>query len=243
VVRRPAGQDPGRHYAGSIVIDHCKARSGRLEYVEIRTDDLTLKPIVDDAKTIQFYQTALYGDPVVMRRFADGIVRGREVVERRVRSLADRWRNHDCYSAFVISHALTGECLGHTLFGHGDSKGETEYALLLKRYFADGSPLWNRGIGRQVIYAMFTGWAPWLAAAGIPVVNDADGKAYPLDTLTATVRKDNLAHRLFDRLLVDDPTNVKRTFDSTKWGAERTHFFTTPEAMRSLRRQLLGGAF
>jgi RimJ/RimL family protein N-acetyltransferase len=172
--------------------------------VTIETERLLIAPVT--RSDIADYQKHLFGDPVVMKKFAAGTVLEPEEVEKRVETWVKRWDSGDPFAAIAI-RMKSGEFVGHIVLGHGDHSGQSEIAFLIRK------DLWKQGFTTEAVAGVVEGLAPLLRAYGFKV----EDRAFSL--IDATARPDNPAS---GKILSNMGMEVVRT--SEKFNSFREHF-------------------
>lgn len=150
-------------------------------HATIDTERLHLQSVQSNERNYNCY-AALFGDPIVMSKFASGQTRSREEMVTRIDEVwTKRWEQKDPYSGFAVFEQTSDAFLGHVMLGHGDEPGEAEVAYLFMKTH------WGKGVGTEAVTAVVKDYAPATVAEGYLL----DGK--PLEKIRATSRQDNPA--------------------------------------------------
>ena len=241
---RPVGYDPTSAYAGIINISFDPTQEER-HGVNFTTDRLEFVPVQNDAQTVEFYHKQLLGNATVMGNFSSGFVHDYESVSKKVHELAKPWSKGNFGLAFTVRDKETKELIGSAFFDKVRGK-EYEFQVLVKETLEDGRSAWNRGIGTEITYAMFQGWAVFLTGkpqgsegSSFECFNDWEAWDAPADPqmslLTVTVEQKNYAHRIISRMLESSKVNKDHTKETNRHNVTKTVFYTTPDEMRSAR--------
>jgi RimJ/RimL family protein N-acetyltransferase len=170
--------------------------------VTIDTARLHTRSVESSENDLNAY-AALFGDSVVMEKFATGVTKTKEEMRDRIKIWVERWRHRDPYSALAVFKQGSDDFVGHVVLGHGDAPGQSELAYLSMQKY------WNQKFGTEAVSAIVKEYAPATVQEGYTL----EGKT--LEKITATVRIDNVASvKIFDNVM-------KRTGKETKFGAER----------------------
>ncbi len=176
-------------------------------HVTIETEHLRLTSVESRQECYDDYAT-LFGSPVVLEKYADGKLKTREEIQKRIDNIwVRRWRENDPYAAFAVHHKETNAFMGHAVLGHGDRPGQSELAYLFHPQF------WNKGYGTEAVMALVQEYAPLTVEKGYTL----EGK--PLETIEATTREDNEpSWRILEKAGMHcDGTEIK-------FGAIRRHY-------------------
>ena len=174
--------------------------------VTLDTDKLHIRSVEEG--DLDSY-AALFGDKVVISKYATGQTKTREEMETRIKDTwVKRWHQKDPYSGLAVFEKATDEFLGHVILGHGDEAGQSELAYLFMKDH------WHKGVGTEAVTAVVHEYAPATVEEGYAL----DGK--PLEKIMATARPDNLPSvKILTKL------GMHKTGEEEKYGAVR-HFFS-----------------
>lgn len=154
----------------------------------------------------------LYGDPDVMKSFADGKTKTKAEVEPRLALWCSRWKEGDPFSALAVETRDKAEFIGHIILGHGENPGESEMAYLFVK------DAWGRKFGTEAVQAVTTDYVDAIRSREF-LLNRFHLDRKPLTTLCATARVDNVAS---NRILEGIGMWPKKTDE--KYGAQRHHY-------------------
>lgn len=172
--------------------------------VTIETDRLKIQSVT--AGDISDY-AALFGDAVVMQKYATGETKDLAYVNKRISTWTARWENHDPYSGLCIRDKTTNQFIGHIVLGYGDRPGQSEFAVALKKEF------WGKGYGTEAAAAVIQNYSAELMARGYLL------EGQPLEEINATSRVDLIAGNKILSQVMGDPVRQEE-----KYGALRNHY-------------------
>ena len=175
--------------------------------IEILTARLRLRSVTHGDVTE--YHRLLYGNPVVMSKFADGVPRSEDAVRSRIDGWVKRLESGDPFAALTILTPSETDpiFIGTIVIGYGSKPGTSEVAYLLR----EGS--WGLGYGGEAARAVTQHLAPVLRLHGF-----GPGGS-PLVEIEATVRPDNPAS---ERILVGTDFNLHQ--EEMRFGALRRQY-------------------
>lgn len=241
-----------QHYSGSVEVFYKETPIDAPPDITIQTDHLSLRPLTSftdlySKRSVYEFYGDLLGSRDVMVELGDGRVREEVEVSLSVDSYIKRWMAGDFLSAFVVYRSGGLEPIAHTILDHGRSDGNSRFEVLMPNASCDGEKLWIDAIHKEITYAMFMGWAPYLLQNGKLVRNDLDETDHPLSKISAigtlkestveicqvvdkvlqTVEKrtqmlGNFAYRNFERL-AKDPLVMGELTQLPKDGDKREH--------------------
>ena len=184
--------------------------------VHIDTERLHLESV--KKKYLEEYQ-ALFADPKVMEKFAEGKPRDRKVTESRVNTWIERFETNNPFSSLAVRLRDADEFLGQVVLGGGDKAGTSELAYLFK------AKHWGKGLGTEAVGSVVQEYAPQVVDKGYKINN------VPLESIVATARMDNPgSYKILDKL------GMHRVGESEKFGAKRFEYSITMEEIQSRRK-------
>jgi RimJ/RimL family protein N-acetyltransferase len=166
------------HYYDNGVICFNRAETGLS--VDIQTDRLKISSVQPIEEHYNHY-AALFGNPLVMEKYYNGMKSYEEVKAWIDNSLAKRWKEGDPFSGLVVYRQDNGKPIGHLMLGRGETPGVAEIAYLFL------PEEWGMGFGTEALTALVHAYAPALRREGYLVL----GK--PLELLFGTARIENEA--------------------------------------------------
>ncbi|MDP1603791.1 MAG: GNAT family N-acetyltransferase [Legionella sp.] len=126
----------------------------------------------------------LFGDPDVMKKYADGLPYTEEKKKSRFEMWTKRWKEHDPYSAYMVFEKESGHSVGIIGIGHA-ARGESEL------FYATFPDCWGKGYGTVMVRAVVQSLVPRLMMRGYKPGHGS------LKKLEADVDMDNPAsHRI-----------------------------------------------
>lgn len=149
--------------------------------VTIDTDRLHIRSVQATEAEYDRY-ALLFGDKVVMEKYATGQTKTKEEMKARIKDVwVKRWHDNDPYAGLAVFKNDSDDFLGHVILGHGDVSGESELAYLFNQTY------WKQGYGNEAVTALVKEYAPATVSEGYTL----EGKT--LQRIVATVRPDNPA--------------------------------------------------
>jgi len=212
-------------FDSTIVITRTNSKKGLA--IRVLTPRLSLDSLTpEDTPTL----VRLFGNFVVMERFAERATRKAEVVQTRVQgTLLPRWQNGDPGGGFIVRS-------GKTPIGFVVCAGpkQPELAFLFFDKVKD-EPIWGNGYGREAVTAYVTRFIPrmiregLLTARGIVATSSFDnpGSTGILDRLGFTAAEparltleDDSAVAVGVRYNIRDKKGILRTAEKIKYAVE-----------------------
>jgi RimJ/RimL family protein N-acetyltransferase len=175
----------------------CFKKDDKGLHITIQTERLTIRSIEPDDEKSCF---ELFGDPVVMKKYADGLPYSDEKKKSRFEMWTKRWSDHDPFSAYMVfKKGEDDNLVGIIGIGHA-APGESEL------FYAASSHCWGRGYGTEMVKAVVHSLIPRLMMQGYK-----PGHKF-LKKLEADVDMDNTASRRILRKVGFQPTEVIHKF-------------------------------
>ena len=161
----------------------------------------------------------IFGDPLVMEKYADGLPYTEEKKQDRFNMWTNRWQNHDPFSAYKVIEKKSGEFIGIIGIGQ-ESRGESELFYALK------TSHWGKGYGKEMVQSMLHSLVPQLMIRGYKCMSAH------LKMIEADVDQKNEASLKILRRIGFQQTGFKQRF-----GSERAFFQISA---KQLKNQYLG---
>ena len=191
---------------------HIEFRTDNILHITIETDRLLIHSITPENEQDC---VALLADPVVMQKYATGVVYEEQRAKERMSIWTTRWARHDPFSAYVVTEKDSSTFVGIAVIGQS-AKGESEVAC------AEHCEFWNKGYGREATEAVFQSLIPRLMLRGYTVEHA------PLKNLVATARLDNPASQHMLR-----GVGFKEEGEIQKFGAPRKLFSLSARQLKN----------
>lgn len=147
-------------------------------HIIIETERLRLDPVSTEDQSDYI---SLYGDSMVMEKFATGKSKEEKYVKDTIARWSKQWSEGDPFSGFCVREKNTNAFIGHIILGHGENPGQSELAFLFRKEY------WSQGYGKEAVAAVLENLAPELMHRGFLL------KGNPLEEIVATSRTDNIA--------------------------------------------------
>lgn len=161
---------------------------------------------------LNFYRE-LFENPITMENYSNGPATP-ESVANRVQMWVERWKEKNPYSAFAIFlQEERDNLIGHTILGHGVSRGWAEFAIVLKPSY------WQNGLGTEVTAAMTIDYPLFLRKENFPI------KEAVLEKVTATFVSE-IGNKIFNKLKpIWEESNCSTNNGKVTRDAKLTNFY------------------